>query len=191
MNEERLGSSRQFASEVVRHLAAFAEPRWPLPSDDDLAQLIEVTFFASLHEEETRRAEFNVAWQPSADDCAAVVGMATPVPATPKNLTKLAPATQQEATSIAVRRQGNDLVAWALLQRSSSSGSPLTVWALGPGVLRVDYAGIPRALYARGEILLLGGAHEVTSPARRLTQAFAQWRPRPTRTPASIFAPRS
>ncbi len=175
MNEERLGSSRQFAAEVARHLAAFAEPRWPLPSEEDLAQLIEVTFFASLHEEEARRAEFNVAWQPSSRNCTAIVGIAAPVRATPKNLTKLAPATQQEATSIAVRREGGELVAWALLQRSVAAGSPLTVWALGPGVLRVDYAGIPRALYARGEILLLGQAHEVESPARRLTQAFAQW----------------
>jgi hypothetical protein len=175
VNEERLGSSRQFAAEVARHLAPFAEPKWPLPSDDDLAQLVEVTFFASLHEEEARRTEFNVAWQSGTEGCAVVVGIATPVPATPKNLTRLAPATQREATSIAVRRQDGELVAWALLQRSSSPGSPLTVWALGPGVLRVDYAGIPRALYARGEILLLGGAHEVRSPARRLTQSFAQW----------------
>ena len=133
-------------------------------------------FFASLHEEETRRVEFNVAWQPGAADCAALVRMSTPVPATPKSLSKLAPATHREATSIAVRRDGDALVAWALLQRSSTSAAPLTIWALAPGVLRVDYGGAPRALFARGESLFVGGAHEVTSPARRLTEAFAEWK---------------
>lgn len=175
MNEERLGSSTEFARQLAEHLAPFAQPKWPLPTDEQLARLVEVMFFASLHEEETRRAEFNVAWQLGSVDCTAVVTMTPPVPATPKNLTKLAPATQREATSIAVRRDGDRLVAWALLQRSASPGSPLTIWALGAGILRVDYAGIPRALYARGEILLLGGAHEVKSPARLLTQAFPRW----------------
>jgi hypothetical protein len=94
---------------------------------------------------------------------------------TPKNLAKLAPATQREATSIAVRREGNDLVAWALLQRNATSAPPLTIWSLGPGVLRIDYAGIPRALYARGEFWLLGGSYTVKSPAKALTQAFGCW----------------
>jgi hypothetical protein len=53
--------------------------------------------------------------------------------------------------------------------------SPLTIRALAAGVLRVEYAGIPRGLYARGETLLLGGANEVSSPSRRLTQTFAHW----------------
>ena len=35
--------------------------------------------------------------------------------------------------------------------------------------------GVPRALYARGEILLLGGEYEVKSPAQWLTQTFAAW----------------
>lgn len=171
----RLGSSREFGEALARHLARFADARWPLPSEEELLRLVEVVFFSSLHEEETRRVEFNVAWQPSATDCTTVVEIATTVPATPKNLSRLAPATQREATSIAVRRDGDELVAWALLQRSSAPGSPLTLWTLSPGVLRVDYAGVPRALYARGEIVLLSGAHEVKSPARRLTQAFPAW----------------
>src|SRR5262249_13641972 len=70
---------------------------------------------------------------------------------------------------------GRELVAWALLQQSSQVESPLTIRALAPGVLRVDDAGIPRALYARGEILLLGGPHEVKSPARLLTSTFPPW----------------
>lgn len=175
MKEVRLGSTREFAGVLGAHLATFVQAKWPLPAEDDLARLVEMTFFASLYEEETRRAEFNVAWQPGSAECTAVVGFATPVLVTPQSLGKLAPATQREATSIAVRREGGDLVAWALLQRSSAPGSPLTIWALAPGVLRVDYAGVPRALYARGEILLLGGAHAVKSPAQLLTENFARW----------------
>jgi hypothetical protein len=172
---ERIGSPTDFAAQLVRHLEAFAVTDLPLPAAADLAALIEVTFFASLYEEEARRAEFNIAWQPSARDCAAVVAMTQPVRATPKSLAKLAPATRLEATSIAVRREAGDLVAWALLERNAASRSPLTIRALAAGVLRVDYDGVPRALYARGQIQLLGGEHEVASAARVLTRTFPDW----------------
>jgi hypothetical protein len=175
LNEERLGSPTEFAQRLARHLALFAHAALPLPNDDELARLVDVMFFASLHEEEGRAATFNVAWQPSHGDCAALIAMEVPVLVTPKNLAKLAPATQQEATSIAVRSVRGELVAWALLQRSATAEAPLTIWALAAGVLRVDYAGIPRALYARGEIGFLGGSHETTSPARVLTNTFPEW----------------
>lgn len=175
VNEERLRSPEQFAGELAKHLAEFAETASPLPSDAELSALVEATFFASLHEEEARRVEFNIAWQPGAHDCAAVVAITPPVRATPKNLTKLAPATWREATSIAVRRDGAELVAWALLERNATAHQPLTIRALASGVLRVDYAGVPRALYARGESFLLGGTHAVTSPAERLTRVFPDW----------------
>jgi hypothetical protein len=141
----------------------------------DLTALVEATFFASLYEEETRRVELSVAWHPGAHDCAAMVAIAPPVLATPSNLTKVAPATWLDATSIAVRREGNDLVAWALLERNATAHPPLTIRALASGVLRVDYAGVPRALYARGEIYFSGGAHVVKSPAQRLTRTFPSW----------------
>ena len=176
MNEERLGSPTEFAKRLARHLALFARAALPLPSDEELARLVDVTFFASLHEEEGRAATFNVAWQPSGGNCAALIAMAAPVLLTPKNLAKLAPATLQEATSIAVRSVRGDLVAWALLQRSATAEAPLTIWALAAGVLRVDYAGIPCALYARGEIGFLGGSHETKSPARVLTSTFPEWK---------------
>lgn len=175
MNEERLGSAKEFAERLVAHLARFAELELPLPGEADLLELVEVTFFASLHEEEARRSQFNVAWQPAAGDCAAVVAMTRPVKATPKSLVKLAPATRLEASSIAVRRDGGELVAWALLERNAATRSPLTIRALASGVLRVDYAGVPRALFARGETIFLGGDDEVTSPSRALTAAFAEW----------------
>ena len=174
MNQERLGSPVEFAGQLARHLASFAEAGRSLPGEEDLARLVDVAFFASLHEEEARRAPFDVAWKPTSHDCTAVVTI-TPVVATPKTLAKLAPATQQEATSIAVRPDGDGLVAWALLQPRPGAGSPLIVRVLAPGILRVDHAGVPRALYARGEILLLGGPHDVVSPARLLTSTFRRW----------------
>jgi hypothetical protein len=175
VTEERLGSPTEFAAQLARHLAPFAEAARPLPGDEELARLIDVVFFASLHEEEARSLQFNVAWQPTSADCSAAVTIAPPVVAGPKSLVKLAPATQQDATSIAVRLEGGAMVAWAILQRSSAAEAPLTIRVLAPGVLRVDYAGMPRALYARGEILLLGGPHEVKSPARLLTSTFRPW----------------
>src|SRR5204863_7890456 len=118
--------------------AGFVDPALPLPSDEDLTALVEATFFASLHEEERRRVDFSVAWQPGAEDCAAVVAI-TPIHATPKNLVKIAPATWRDATSIAVRRERGELVAWALLERHATAHQPLTIRALASGVLRVDY----------------------------------------------------
>jgi hypothetical protein len=175
VKEERLGSPADFSAQLASHLGKLAAPGSPLPGAEDLAALVEATFFASLHEEEARRVEFSVAWQPSARDCAAVVAFATGVPATPKNLVKVAPATWHDTTSIAVRREGNELVAWALLERNVHAHQPLTIRALAAGVLRVDYAGAPRALYARGEILFVGDTQQVKSPAERLTRTFASW----------------
>ena len=175
MNHERLGSPAEFASQLITHLAGFVEPAQPLPAEADLRALLEATFYASLHEEEGRKLEFGVAWQPEARDCSAAVEIGAPVRVTPGNLAKLAPATAGESTAIAVRREAGELVAWALLERSASSHQPLTIRVLTAGVLRVEYAGVARALYARGEILFYGGTHHVKSPAQRLTRAFAAW----------------
>ena len=175
MKLERLGSPSDFAKLLAAHLATIAQPRAPLPADADLAALVDAAFFASLHEEEARRLDFTIAWQPHAHRCVAVIELAAPVRATPANLVKIAPATLHDATAIAVRRDGDALVAWALLEREPHAYEPLTIHVLSAGVLRVDYAGTPRALYARGELLFLGGAHRAKSPAERLTRTFACW----------------
>lgn len=175
MNEERLGSPAAFAQELARHLAAIVEAGPQLPDARELERLVDVSFFASLHEEEARRTELALSWTRGERDCAALVSVRTPVLATPKNIAKLAPAVQREATSLAVRHDGGELVIWALLQHGATVELPLTIRSLAPGVLRVDYLGVPRALYARGEILLVGQPHAVESPARRLTAAFGAW----------------
>lgn len=174
MKAERLGSPEGFANTIVAHLAALPQPV-PLPSDEDLTALVEAAFYASLHEEEARHTAFTIAWEPAAHDCTSVVAIASPVHATPKNLAKLAPATRHEATAIAIRRERGELVAWALLEQVATAKQPFTIRVLGSGVLRVDYAGVPRALYARGETYLIGGAHHVKSPAQVLTRTFAAW----------------
>jgi hypothetical protein len=170
MIDERLGSLDEFANALGAHLEG---PE--LPDLHDLRALLEVAFFASLHEEEGRKLAFAIAWTPGARADRAVFEIARPVAATPRSVAKLAPATSREATALAVRRVGDELVVWALLQQNEADEQPLTIRALGPGVLRVELAGIPRALYTRGETSLLGRGHEVTSPARRLTAAFACW----------------
>ena len=128
---------------------------------EDLGELLEAMFFASLYEEEARRVQLSVAWEAAPRDCSAVLALSAPVPVTPKNLAKLAPAA---ATAIAIRRDGAQLVAWALLERSTNYPS-LTITATASGVLRVDVAGVGRALYARGEIVV---ADNVRSARDRL-----------------------
>ncbi|MFT3698783.1 MAG: hypothetical protein QM831_36895 [Kofleriaceae bacterium] len=176
MNEEHLGTWSEFAAQVSAHVKKFADGHLAMPSEKEFAHLVEATFFASLYEEEARRVDFGVAWQPDARECVAVVSIAAPVLVTPKNLAKLAPATWGEQTSIAVRQQKGELVAWALMERNAAAHEPLTIRSLGPGILRVDYQGIPRALYARGETLLLGVEKEVQAPSRWMTQTFQCFR---------------
>jgi hypothetical protein len=176
MNEERLGSTAAFAAELAKHLAAVPGATGPLPTVRELEQFVEVIFFAGLHEEESRRYPLSLAWTGASDGCVAAVALGTPVTATPKTLAKLAPAAQRESTSLAIRAEGDGLVVWALLQHGSSRELPLMIRSLRPGVLRVDYHGQPRALYARGEMQFLDAEHTVASPARRITSAFAAWR---------------
>lgn len=170
MIDERLGSPDDFANALGAHLEGV-----DLPDLHELRALVEVAFFASLNEEEGRQIEFTMAWMRGAGPDRAVFELARPVLATPKNVAKLAPSTSREATAIAVRRAGDGLEAWALMQQNEAREQPLTLRALAPGVLRVELGGVPRALYTRGEIRLLGGEHEVKSPSRRLTAAFACW----------------
>ncbi len=173
VDHETLHSPRTFAERLAAHLRT-AGSASPLPDDEQLLALVEATFFASLHEEEARRVEFAVAWEPSARDCSSVLAL-TPIAVTPRNLAKLAPAALGEATSIAVRAEGDGLVAWALLDRSTSGTQPLTLRALGAGVVRVDHDGVPCALYTRGECLFLGAQAPVKRPAKWLTRTFSAW----------------
>lgn len=174
MDLESLHSPRTFAGLLAAHLRGAGKAS-PLPTDEQLTALVEATFFASLHEEEARRAEFAIAWEPAARDCSSVLSIIPAVQVTPRNLAKLAPAALGEATSIAVRAEGTQLVAWALLDRNTAGRQPLTLRAIGAGVVRVDFDGIPCALYTRGECMFLGDEHPVKSPARWLTRTFSAW----------------
>lgn len=176
MNEEHLRATGEFAAQLMTHLEPLRDPALAIPTPGQFAALVEAVFYASLHEEEARRLEFGVAWKPDATECAAVLMLDTPVRLTPKNLAKLAPATPGESTAIAVRPDGDVIVAWALLERNTALRQPLIVRALDAGVVRVDYAGWPRALYARGEIVLFGDHDEVASASEMLSKTFDAWR---------------
>lgn len=176
MKEEHLQATGEFAAQLMTHLEPLRDPALAIPSAPQLAALVEAVFYASLHEEEARRVEFGVAWKPDASECAAVLMLDTPVRLTPKNLAKLAPATAGESTAIALRPDGDAIVAWALLERNTAVKQPLMVRALDAGVIRVDYAGWPRALYARGEIVLFGAHGQVASASEMLSRNFEAWR---------------
>lgn len=176
MNEERLESTAELARRLALHLAELGGGGAELPDAADLARLVELAFFAGLHEEEARRSGVTLTWGTAVDACTAAMALATPVRATPKSIAKLAPTAAREATSLALRRDGDEVVVWALLQHGPEAELPLTVRSPAAGVLRVDFRGAPAALYARGEILFLGEPNERLSAAERLTSAFAEWR---------------
>ncbi len=176
MNEEHLAAPSEFARQLAAHLEQNRDPAGGVvPTTAQLVELVEAMFFASLHEEEARRVDFGVAWQPDASDCTAVVALARPLPLTPKNLAKLAPATWGEATAISLRQDRGTIIAWALSERSAVGHQPLIIRAVDAGVLRVDYGGMPRALYSRGEILFLGTARDAPIAAKVLSDTFAAW----------------
>ena len=158
MRIERLESPAEFAAK----LAGLG------PSPAHVRLLVETAFYASLLEEEAKHAAFSIAWEPKPHTCKSVIAIA-PVPLTPKNLAKLAPATRLDTTAIAVRPDGDGLCAWALLEEGPAGKLPFIIRVLSSGVLRVDIGGAPRALYARGESYLIDG---VKSPAALLARTF-------------------
>lgn len=175
MNEERLGSPAAFAEQLFAHLSATVDAPGGLPDARDLERLVTLAFFASLREEEARRSQFTLVWTGGVHRCIASMALYPPVPATATSIAKVAPVAQREATSLAIRRDGDELVIWALMQHGTPTDLPLMLCSLAPGVLRVDYGGVPRALYARGEVIFLGTPDAVISPAKRLTEAFKSW----------------
>jgi hypothetical protein len=176
VNDERLGSTAAFVAQLGPHLERYRDQALPLPDAAQLGTLVETMFFASLYEEEARRTDFGIAWQPDPLECTAIVALSSPVALTPRNLAKLAPATSGESTAVALRADGTAITAWAILERSTVARQPLAIRALSAGVLRVDYGGVPRALYARGETLLLDGEAPQLSPSRQLSRTFDAWR---------------
>ncbi|MEJ7598983.1 MAG: putative sensor domain DACNV-containing protein [Kofleriaceae bacterium] len=175
MNHEQLGSPAELARGLTTHLAAFAVEDAPIPDEAVLHALVDATFFASMHEEEARRLQFGVAWQPNRCECAALVALDPPVRVTPSNPAKLAAGDRgrRDLDRRPPRRGPPGRLGPA--DGTLATQPQLTIRVLAPGVLRIEYAGIPRALCPRRDPVP-GNPHVVKSPALRLTRTFAAWR---------------
>jgi hypothetical protein len=131
----------------------------PLPSEDALARILDVTYVTSLCNEEGRECAFTIAYLSAAS--AAAIGLATfcfasPLPFEPLYLRKLAPATDPALTCVAVSpTKGGALGIWGLIhqgeRRASNDREPrlafLQIRVLRPGAFNVQHGGATVALF--------------------------------------------
>jgi hypothetical protein len=131
----------------------------PLPTEDALAQILDITYVTSLCNEEGRACAFTIAYlSPVA---AAELGHGTfsfafPLPFEPAHLRKLAPATDPAVTCVAVwPTEHGALGIWGLLHQGDRNFSIdrelrpnfLHVRVLRPGAFNVQHGGATVALF--------------------------------------------
>lgn len=178
--KNRSPTPREFATTAHIHVTrlsgrpSLGRPR--IPTEAELQELVDIAFFAGLHEEEARPTETTLVWQPE-DGAIGVVRLKEPVEATAEKIAKLAPAAERDRTPLAVRTDGDRVVIWGLVNQGSMASLYLTVRTLAPGVVRIDYGPSQVALYARGDVRFQADPTDGTpGPSRIMTEVFGDWR---------------
>jgi hypothetical protein len=125
----------------------------PLPrSVEEMASLLDVSFFATLLAEEGRPTRFVVSFIGPDDHGVAARRLASPVPFTPEFVRRLAPAGDPELSSLAVSRADDGLAIWGLLDVPRLFG--LQIFGSYTGRLRVRYLGQTQMVHAQGRGLV-------------------------------------
>lgn len=105
-------------SPVVSEQRAYLQRIRPLPSEAVVARMLDVTYVASLLEEEGRRIECSCGFLSEAGVSALGFGsfrFAEPLPFLPATMAKLAPALQPGRTELGVWERDGQLVVWGLI----------------------------------------------------------------------------
>jgi hypothetical protein len=125
----------------------------PLPhSVDEMTTLLDVSFFATLLEEEGRPTRFVVSFIGPDDHGVSARRLASPLPFTPESVRRLAPAADPELSSLAVWRADDGLAIWGLLDVPRLFG--LQIFGSDAGQLRVSYLGQTQMVHAQGRGLV-------------------------------------
>jgi hypothetical protein len=125
----------------------------PLPqSVEELANLLDVSFFATLLAEEGRPTRFVVSFIGPDEHGVSARRLASPVPFTPESVRRLAPAADPELSSLAVSRTDDGLAIWGLLDVPRLFG--LQIFGAYTGQLRVRYLGQTQMVHAQGRGLV-------------------------------------
>lgn len=121
----------------------------PLPgSIEETATLLDVSFFATLLEEEGRPTRFAASFIGPDDDGVSARRLAHPLPFTPESIKRLAPAADPELSSLAVSRTADGLCIWGLLDVPRLHC--LQIFGSGTGQIRVTYLGQNQMVHAQG-----------------------------------------
>ncbi len=130
---------------LARHRGSAA----PVPqSVDEMATLLDVSFFATLLEEEGRPTRFVASFIGPGEDDVSARRLARPLPFTPESIKRLAPAADPELSSLAVSRTNGELSIWGLLDVPRLPC--LQIFGLYTGQLRVSYLGQTQMVHAHG-----------------------------------------
>ncbi len=131
----------------------------PIPTHREIEALLDVTFLASLLEEEGRRTQFRLAFvgsQGAVNSQLAVFTFRQPVPLTARAIAKLAPAVDPGNSYLGIEADSDgQLRAWGIIHRGLDREhlSPyfLTIATFKTGAFIVEFLARPKLLYSQGQ----------------------------------------
>lgn len=172
--------SVRYLGESVDELSALLEARRGagvvLPSRDELALLMNVAFFSSMHEEEGAHVVYDaviVGREEARRSGLDAFEFAQPLPLEPRRLAKLASATVVDRTAIAIERTDRAMVVWGIVGQRPDQPQ-LSIRVRSPAVLSVELGGDTVFRYSRGAATLSaqGEAPAILAHVRREFSGF-------------------
>jgi hypothetical protein len=166
----------RWLDEIDAAVAVHPAPALLRPTIEELRALLDVAFFAGLHEEEGRRVTFDlalVAREAAARAAWDHLAFDRPLPLDARRLAKLALAACAGRTAVGVEpAAGGGLQIWGLAHFGPTAALPscLLVRGQGPGVVSVEIAGDTLFRYALGRGVLPHGRLDQGQRLSRLTE---------------------
>jgi hypothetical protein len=149
MRKMRAKAVEESASESAHGATQSRINAAPLPeSIAETATLLDVSFFATLLEEEGRPTRFAASFIGPEDHGVSARRLASPVPFTPECIKRLAPAADPELSSLAVSRAEDGLYIWGLLDAPRLLC--LQIFGSDTGQIRATYFGQTQMVHAHG-----------------------------------------
>ncbi|MFO0560329.1 MAG: hypothetical protein U0269_20095 [Polyangiales bacterium] len=148
--------SVRYPSESVDELSALLDARREehssVLSRDELAALLDVVFFSSMHEEEGAHVVYDavvLSREQARRAGLEAFEFAQTIACEPRRLAKLAPATVVDRTAIAIERTERAMVVWGIVEQKPEQPL-LSLRVRAPAVLSVELGGDTVFRYSRG-----------------------------------------
>lgn len=144
MSEPRYPSAREVAPKILAHFTRFlaaataaSHPTMAAPAVADIEALVDAAFWASLRREENYLPRISLALLPPPPPQEQPLRFGVPLPLTPMNLVKVAPAVERRGIHLGVWRDLGELRVWGTTRTIPSYCMVLEVAA--PGLLVVKH----------------------------------------------------